>query len=70
MHILWYSLVIFFKRKDWKKISFSSNQVTMSTILADEGVVNPIEGFASENELKKEMAASIEENRDVSPILL
>ena len=70
MHIFWYSLVIFFKRKDWKKLSISSNQVTMSSILADQGVVNPTEGFVYEDELKKEMAASIGENRDDLPILM
>ena len=44
----------------------------MSSILADQGGsgYNPTEGFVSEDELKKEMAVSIEEYRDDSPILL
>ena len=43
----------------------------MSSILADQGVVNPTKGFVYEDELlNKEMEASIGENRDDSPILM
>ena len=68
--ILLFSLVVFIKQKDLKKLSVSSNQITMPSILADQRVVKPTQGFACENELKKEVAATLEENRGDSPITL
>ena len=68
--ILWYSMVVFIKQKDLRKLFVSSNRVTMSSLLADQGVVNPTEGFESENKLKKEVAATLGENKYDSPITL
>ena len=70
MCIILFSLVVFIKQKDLRKLCVSSNQVTMSSILADQRVVNPTEGFAPENELKKEVAATLGENGDDLPITL